>query len=631
MQRSKINPRYIISIARIILIATAVSAGALVFYVMKNHAENLLRNSLQSSLENHVVLARTELRQGFEKSTMVATRPFIIQQIRLVDSPGHYDAAAAALQKAAQSFISTGLSAIALLDRHGREIVRAGHFLRQPELEVPLHFPVDTQLVYKGQFFLRTSVPIMEAKHVIGTVRTETPLQTLSGMFMQRKGLSTTSDLALCAATGKDMMQCFPTTLTHHISNLPLTSSKGTPFPMAYALDGKTGFIIAQDYRRQEVVAAYGPLDHLGLGMVLKIDSSELYAPVWSQLRYLLPLMIGLLGAALLSLRWLLAPLVNELAHSEREAHATNTRLLDSENRVRLLLDNVDEGIVSIASGGDIELFNPAAERIFKYGAAEALGQNVSMLMSEPSASEHDQYLKHYLQTGEAHVIGTTREVQARRSDGQIFPMEIRISEFSLNGERKFIGIMHDITERKAAEAEINHLAQYDALTDLPNRRLVQERMQQTLARARRTQARFAVMFIDLDRFKSINDELGHDTGDQLLQAVAKRLKTTLRGEDTVGRQGGDEFIVLLAWLNAIQDAALVARKILDALAEPFLLNGLVLHIGASIGIAAYPQDGDDVETLLKNSDTAMYAAKEAGRGTYRFFSQAMHSPMAGL
>ncbi len=630
MQRSNINPRYIIFIARVILIGTTVSAGVMVFEVMKNHAENLLRHNLQSSLENHVVLARAELRQGFEKSTMVATRPFIIQQIRLADSPNHHDAAVAALEKGAQSFVSTGFSAIALFDRSGQEIVRAGHFLRRPELEVPLHFPDQTQLAYKGQFFLRASIPIMDAKHVIGSVLTETPLRTLSGMFIQRNGLPTTSDLALCGASGKNKMQCFPTTLIKRIFNLPRTSSKGTPFPMDYALDGKTGFIISQDYRHQQVVAAYSPLGDSGLGMVLKIDSSELYAPIWGQLYYLLPLMLGLLGAALLSLRWLLAPLVNALAHSERKARATNARLRDSENRVRLLLDNVDEGIVSIAANGDIELFNPAAERIFKYDAAEVIGKNVSLLMPEPSASEHNRYLEHYLQTEETHVIGTTREVQARRSDGQIFPMEIRISEFSLNGERKFIGIMHDITERKAAEAEINHLAQYDALTDLPNRRLVQDRMQQTLARARRTQAQFAVMFIDLDRFKSINDELGHDTGDQLLQAVAQRLKTTLRGEDTVGRQGGDEFIVLLAWLNAIQDAALVARKILDALAEPFLINGLVLHIGASIGIAAYPQDGDDVETLLKNSDTAMYVAKEAGRGTYRFFSQATPSPRAG-
>ena len=613
-----------------ILIAVTVSAGAMVFYVMKNHAENLLRNSLRSSLENHVVLAKAELHQGIQKSTMVATRPFIIQQIGFLNSPEHHDAAVVALQKSVQSFVSTGFSAIALLDRRGLEIVRAGDFLQQPELEVPLDSPAHTQLVYKGQFFLRTSIPIIETKHRIGTVLTEAPLHTLSSMFVQHKGLNTTSDLALCASSGKDSMQCFPTTLTHHASHLPRTSSKGTPFPMAYALEGQRGFIIAQDYRHQQVVAAYSPVDHFGLGMVLKIDSSELYAPVWSQLRYLLPLMIGLLGTALLSLRWLLAPLVNELAHSELDAHAANVRLRDSENRVRLLLDNVGEGIVNIAASGEIELFNPAAERIFKYRAAEVLGQNVSMLMPEPITHEHDQYLKHYLQTGESHVIGVTREVQARRSDGQAFPMEIRISEFSLNGQRKFIGIMHDITERKEAEAEINHLAQHDALTDLPNRRLVQERMQQTLARAKRTQARFAVMFIDLDRFKSINDELGHDVGDQLLQAVAKRLKTTLRGEDTVGRQGGDEFIVLLAWLNAIQDAALVARKILDALAEPFLINGTVLHIGASVGIAAYPQDGDDVETLLKNSDAAMYVAKEAGRGTYRFFSQAMNSSAPG-
>ena len=137
MQRSKINPKYIIAIARAILIAMTVSAGVMVFYIMKNHAENLLINSLQSSLENHASIAMTELRQGFEKTTMVATRPFIIQQIELLNSPGHHDADVAALQKGVQSFVSTGFSAIALFDRHGHEIVRAGHFLQRPELEAP--------------------------------------------------------------------------------------------------------------------------------------------------------------------------------------------------------------------------------------------------------------------------------------------------------------------------------------------------------------------------------------------------------------------------------------------------------------------------------------------------------------
>jgi diguanylate cyclase (GGDEF)-like protein len=249
----------------------------------------------------------------------------------------------------------------------------------------------------------------------------------------------------------------------------------------------------------------------------------------------------------------------------------------------------------------------------------------VSILMPEPFRSGHNGYLQHYLDTGEKHVIGIGREVEAQRSNGEIFPMELSISEFFLEGRRQFIGIMRDITERKVAEAKIMHLAQYDTLTDLPNRRLVEDRIQQTIASARRSGAQFAVMFIDLDKFKSINDSLGHNVGDQLLQMVATRLTQCLRAEDTVGRQGGDEFIVLLADLGAAEDAALVAQKIVDVLSAPFVINGQDLSSGASIGIAVFPQDGADVEMLLKNSDTAMYHAKKAGRNNYQFFLQAMN------
>lgn len=623
MQQPKFNQKRIIIVARIILIVAAATIGTMVFYIMKNHTEDLLRTSLQSSLQNHIVLAESEIRQAFEKSATVATRPFLIKQIALENTTEDHPAALAALQRGAQSFLTTGLTAIALYDRAGHKIVQAGHFMPTPALEVPINFAKDSQLFYLGQFYLRTAIDIVDDGQTIGKVMTETPLASLSSMFSTGKRREATSDLALCASASDSRMNCFPTTLNTSVLNLPDKTPKGVPLPMSYALHGKTGFIVTQDYRRKEVVAAYSPVGHLGLGMVLKMDSAELYAPVWGQLRYLLPLMVILLGAALLSLRWLLAPLVNELVRSEKEARAANARLRDSENHVRLLLDNADEGIVSIGATGAIELFNPAAERIFQYPSADVLGKNISILMPEPDASTHDGHLQRYLKTKEAHVIGTVRVVEAKRKNGDIFPIELRVSEFNLHGESKFIGIMHDITERRAAEAKIIHLAHYDALTDLPNRRLVQDRIGQTLVRARRNQTHFAVMFIDLNRFKHINDTLGHDAGDQLLQIVAQRLKAALREEDTVGRQGGDEFIVLLASVNDKNDAALVAQKMIDSLAVPFEIKGEMLQATASIGIAVYPEDGQEVEALLKNSDTAMYLAKQANRetGTYRFFA----------
>lgn len=624
MTRSKIEQRRIVIVASLILIISTATVGVTVFTVMKSHAEDLLRSNLQNVLQGNVTLAQSEIRQSFEKSATVATRPYLIHQIAKIDTNAKDAHARNALLRGVISFLSTGLDAIALYDRHGRKIVQAGDFITQPELQIPIRFAQDTQLLYKHQYYLHVAINIVDEGRIIGKVVTEEPLPTLSkafqGPLLQR---DKTADLALCGQyTQNDRMQCFPTTLNPHVQSLMTTSDTGTPLPMSHALAGKTGFVIANDYRNREVVAAYAPLGSLGLGMVLKMDSRELYAPVWHELNHLVPLMTLMFAGALLALHWLLAPLVNQLVRSERVAREANTRLRDSENHVRLLLENADEGIISIAADGIIELFNPAAERIFQYDRADVLGRNISILMPEPVAREHDRYLARYLKDGDPHVIGTVRVVDAVRSNGEIFPIELRISEFTLNDERKFIGIMHDITERKADEARIVHLAHYDALTDLPNRRLMQDRIQSTIIRVQRSQTPFAVMFIDLNRFKEINDTLGHDAGDQLLKVVAQRLTATLRAEDTVGRQGGDEFIVLLANLGASNDAVHVAEKIVEVLSETIEIHGQIVTPSASVGIAVYPQDGEDVDSLLKHSDEAMYLAKQVGGGVYRFYSR---------
>lgn len=625
MQPQKIDQQRISLVAGAILVTVAIFVGVMVFYIMERHAKHLLSSTLQASLQNSVELAESEIRQGYEKGMTVAARPFLIDQLQRVNIHDGGDAPLHALSRGAQSFLATGLSAVTLFSKDGQEVARAGSFVQQPALTTPINFAGHARILFKDKFFLRIDVNIVDAERVIGKGVAEIPLPAITAMFKNAESLGKTGELALCKHLD-DKMQCFPTNLNPQAFSLDMRSPEGVPLPMTHALEGHTGFITTSDYRHQEVVAAYSPVDDFGLGMVLKMDSAELYAPVWSQLRYLLPLMVAVVIVALLLLRWLLSPLVTGLVRSEREARAANVHLGDSENRMRMLLENVDEGIVCISASGIIELFNPAAERMFGYRGVDILGSNVSMLMPEPYRSEHNGYLQHYLDTGEAHVIGTGREVGAQRSSGEIFQMELRISEFSLEGQHQFIGIMRDISERKAAEAKIIHLAHYDALTDLPNRRLVQDRIQQTIALARRSGAQFAVMFIDLDKFKSINDTLGHDAGDQLLQMVANRLTQSLRAEDTVGRQGGDEFIVLLADLNTAKDSALVAQKIVGVLSAPFVINGQDLRIGASIGIALYPQDGDDVEMLLKNSDTAMYHAKKVGRSNYQFFLQAMNA-----
>ena len=180
--------------------------------------------------------------------------------------------------------------------------------------------------------------------------------------------------------------------------------------------------------------------------------------------------------------------------------------------------------------------------------------------------------------------------------------------------------------EIEKTKDQMTHLAQHDALTDLPNRILLNDRLAQAIALAHRQDKQFALLFLDLDRFKHINDSLGHVVGDHLLQSVGKRLMTCVRNSDTVCRQGGDEFLILLSNIEHAKDAALSAQKILAALTRPHAIDQLELHVSVSIGISVYPDDGQDADTLIKNADTAMYHAKEAGRNNHQFFEQNMNA-----
>jgi diguanylate cyclase (GGDEF)-like protein len=185
--------------------------------------------------------------------------------------------------------------------------------------------------------------------------------------------------------------------------------------------------------------------------------------------------------------------------------------------------------------------------------------------------------------------------------------------------------VLHDVSLARAQSKKLSHLAQHDGLTDLPNSVLFNDRLTQAMALTHRHEHLLAVLFIDLDRFKSINDSLGHASGDRLLQSAAERLLSCVRVTDTVSRRGGDEFVILLSEITHTKDAAICAEKILGALNSPHFIDGKIVHITASIGIATYPGDGTEIETIMNNADSAMYCAKNCGRSNYQFFNAALN------
>jgi diguanylate cyclase (GGDEF)-like protein/PAS domain S-box-containing protein len=285
--------------------------------------------------------------------------------------------------------------------------------------------------------------------------------------------------------------------------------------------------------------------------------------------------------------------------------------LQESEARYRGLFDGVPVGLYQSTPEGQFLDANPALVEMLGYPDWEALlGANIADLHVEAE----DFRLWRDLIERDGIVRGF--EVQFHRRDGPVIwgRNTARVVRDADGQVLYYEGSLEDITQRKRAEEELAYMATHDALTSLPNRWLFNDRLTVALAHAYRHHKKVAVMLLDLDRFKDINDTLGHKVGDQLLQSVGERLASLVRRSDTVARMGGDEFMLILPGLARVEDAAMLAQKVLDTFREPFVLDGHELHVTTSIGIAIYPYDGEDADTLMKNADIAMYHAKELGR-----------------
>lgn len=272
------------------------------------------------------------------------------------------------------------------------------------------------------------------------------------------------------------------------------------------------------------------------------------------------------------------------------------------------------EGVIIADASGAIVMVNPAFSKITGYAEPEALGRNPRFLSSGlQEAAFYESMWETIAREG-----SWQGELWNRRRDGELYAESLSISRVDdpYGRPRHYVCVFSDITERKRAEGEIQRLAHYDPLTGLPNRALLLDRAAQALSLARRSQTPLVVMYLDLDHFKEVNDSMGHRVGDLLLIEVGKRLQSVVREHDTVSRQGGDEFVVILPGTTT-EGAAHVAEKMRALLAEPFEIEGTSLRVSTSIGIAGFPGDGEDFDRLARAADSAMYRAKHSGRNRY--------------
>lgn len=304
------------------------------------------------------------------------------------------------------------------------------------------------------------------------------------------------------------------------------------------------------------------------------------------------------------------------------EIRLSSSALQSSSQRLESVFNTSPLAIYTRDMNDIVTAWNPAAEKMFGWSASEAIGHPVRFVPEDKKPEYDDIRVK--LRAG---VVIDQVELLRQRRDGS--PIYISLSLAPLRDQsgnmNGYLSIAADVTQRKAAEQQIEFLAYHDALTGLPNRLLLQDRFEQAKAHAARTDAKLALLFLDLDNFKNINDTMGHDAGDELLMQISTRLAACVRATDTISRQGGDEFLILLPDLPHADDAAPILTKIMAQLQVPFHALGKEISTSVSMGVTIFPQDGTSFDTLLKKADMAMYQAKTDGRNTYRYFDEAMN------
>jgi diguanylate cyclase (GGDEF)-like protein/PAS domain S-box-containing protein len=306
---------------------------------------------------------------------------------------------------------------------------------------------------------------------------------------------------------------------------------------------------------------------------------------------------------------------------------AAEEALRASEERLHGIVHMAAEAIIVMDERFNVLLFNPTAEAMFGCSAAEAIGAGAERFIPERRREAARHCMAGFAARGAGAIrMGEHEEIFGLRASGEEFPLELSLSRITQSGAPLYSAVMNDISARRRDQARLVALANYDLLTSLPNRALFQQRLQRSLVHAQRFNEGLAVLIIDLDRFKNVNDALGHDAGDRLLQAVAARLKACLRESDTLARLGGDEFAVLIEQVADIRFVSSVGRKLLKTIAEVLMVGDQEHNMTASIGVSTYPSDGSDATSLLKNADIAMYRAKERGKNNMQFYAASLNA-----
>ncbi len=656
----------------------------------------------------------------------------------------------------AKELLAYGFSGVSV-ERDGKRWLRAGVMLPEKTLYSRLNGKVDAAIAWDNGYYLRVRVPVTNPAHAMtgSFLVFEQALPHLDSIFKNTNHWGKTGTLPMCAHLEQQTLLCFPQREQNDLYVIP-DGFAGNPIPMALALANISGISTSTDYRGKRVLAAYGPVTDTSLGLVLKMDLAEIYAPIKDELQIAIPLIFLVVAGGLWLIRLRVNPLIEDIVsahaaerlarsrfdgamqstpdafiiyesiknqagdivdfryvysnqqvaamialpidnlvgHTLLELFPEQDHLFDKYRTVVLtgqplvnelslvkdgdtrwyqrqavamplgiavtfrnitqekrlfqqltysnklrsaIVESAAYSIISTDVNGTILSFNQAAERMLGYHADEVIGKTTPGIFHDmDEVKGRAESLSHEL--GYTVVPGfevfvakaktqfqEDREWTYVRKDGLRFPVQLSVT--ALRDENDvllgYLGIAYDISEQKRADEYIRHIALHDVLTGLPNRALLNDRVKVAIDQFRRNNTSFALVMMDIDRFKRINDTMGHHTGDRLLKEFVERIQSCLRPTDTLARMGGDEFVLLLAESDE-GGALIVAERIRNALTTPIDLGLQEVHITSSVGISICPRDGLDMNELLRRADVAMYWVKEHGRNQYKVFMPEM-------
>lgn len=625
------------TIIALVVISLATSVAGLLFlersiiYQAKLNLQQLL-HSRRAYIENTIEYHTKHAEHTVSRSQMHAAI------VRILDQRQDKNATAQTMD-AASVLLTIGFSGVAL-ERGEERSVLAGTLLPEALTAAHLDEPKAADLAWQQGYYLRLRISISKpgADMPGAVLLLEQPLPELDQFFADAMQWGETGNMVMCTRQDQTLLLCFPHREETMVAMVP-DKYRGEPIPMAYALANHNGIQKLIDYHGRDVLAAYTPVGNTGLGLVLRMGLAELYAPARNQLELALPFLAVLVGLGLWLVRLRIKPLIQDLiaAHAAEKSLAQK---LEHSNRLRnAILKSAAYSIISTDVNGTILTFNHAAERMLWYRAEEMIGKRTPEVFHDAAevkerAQSLSQELGYPVAPGfEVFVAKARQDFQEEREwtyvrrDGSRFP--VRLSVTALRDENNvlqgYLGIAYDISEQKRVEEYIRHIALHDVLTGLPNRALLEDRASMAIEQHRRNKQPFALAMVDIDRFKHINDTMGHHIGDRLLKEFVTRIKSCLRPTDTIARMGGDEFMLLLPETDAEETEAIM-KRLLETLTKSIDVEVQKLHITSSIGISICPTDGEHIHELMRCADVAMYWVKEHGRNGYKLYSREMDS-----